>query len=67
MTGRERLQRREAAAQRDGNVREWLTESPLSQTEKLPAHLQTRWIDASRLPSRYHRVCLCQLTSSRFG
>ena len=41
-----------AAAQRGGDVREWLTGSRLPQTEKLPAHLQTRWIDASGLPSR---------------
>jgi hypothetical protein len=41
-----------AAAQRDGGVRDWLTGSRLPRTESLPAHLQTRWIDAAQLPSR---------------
>jgi len=40
------------AAQRDAGVRAWLTGTPFSSTEDLPAHLQTRWIDASQLPSR---------------
>lgn len=41
-----------SAAQDDTGVRAWLTGSRLPQTESLPAHLQTRWIDGSRLPSR---------------
>ena len=41
-----------SAAQRDDGVRDWLTGSQMPQTEKLPAHLQTRWIDAAQLPSR---------------
>ena len=41
-----------AALQGDVRVRAWLAGSPLPQTESLPAHLQTRWIDASSLPSR---------------
>jgi len=41
-----------AAAQRDDSVRNWLTGSRMPQTENLPAHLQTRWIDAAQLPSR---------------
>ena len=40
------------AAQSDAGVRAWLTASPLAPTEELPAHLQTRWVDASQLPSR---------------
>ena len=40
------------AAQSDDRVRAWLTGVPLAPTEDLPAHLQTRWIDASQLPSR---------------
>jgi hypothetical protein len=39
------------AAPRDARVRQWLTESPLPATEDLPAPLQSRWIDASALPS----------------
>jgi hypothetical protein len=41
-----------AAAQRDSDVRGWLTGGRWPQTEKLPAYLQTRWIDAAQLPSR---------------
>ena len=41
-----------AAAQDDAGVRAWLTGPRLPQTENLPAHLQTRWVDASHLPSR---------------
>ena len=40
------------AAQHDAGTREWLTGPSLGQTEGLPAPLQTRWIDASHLPSR---------------
>ena len=40
------------AAQGDAGVRAWLTGVSLSSTEALPAHLQSRWIDASQLPSR---------------
>ena len=41
-----------AAASDDSAVRAWLTTSPSAPTEALPAHLQSRWVDASRLPSR---------------
>jgi hypothetical protein len=40
------------AAQSDADVRAWLTGVPFAPTEDLPSHLQTRWIDASQLPSR---------------
>lgn len=36
----------------DANARAWLREPPLAATEKLPSHLQSRWVDASHLPSR---------------
>jgi len=39
-------------AVRDPVVREWLSSHPFPATEALPAHLQSRWIDASTLPSR---------------
>ncbi len=32
-------------------VSAWLLEAPLPATERLPAPLQSRWVDASRLPS----------------
>jgi hypothetical protein len=41
-----------AAARDDTGVRAWLTGPPMPQTENLPSHLQTRWVDASHLPSR---------------
>ncbi len=41
-----------AAAQHDTAARDWLAGSRWQETERLPAHLQTRWIDAARLPSR---------------
>jgi hypothetical protein len=41
-----------AAAHNDIGVRDWLTGSRWPETERLPAHLQTRWIDAAQLPSR---------------
>ena len=44
-----------AAAQDDAGVRAWLTGPRLPQTENLPSHLQTRWVDASHLPSRASR------------
>jgi hypothetical protein len=40
------------AARGDAGVRAWLTGVPLAPTEDLPAHLQSRWIEASQLPSR---------------
>ena len=40
-----------AAARTDAKVRTWLETSP-ALTEDLPAPLQSRWIDASRLPSQ---------------
>lgn len=41
-----------AAAQSDGKVRDWLAAPEPATTEDLPAHLQSRWVDASSLPSR---------------
>ena len=41
-----------AAAQANTNVRDWLTASGPAATEDLPSHLQSRWVDASSLPSR---------------
>ncbi len=40
-----------AAAQADAEVRAWLTASEPAATEALPSHLQSRWVDASILPS----------------
>lgn len=41
-----------AAAQEDAAVRGWLTAMEPAATEGLPAPLQSRWVDASSLPSR---------------
>jgi len=41
-----------AAARTNGAVRGWLTGESLPNTEGLPSALQSRWIDASQLPSR---------------
>lgn len=41
-----------AAARSDTAVRAWLTAAEPAATEDLPAPLQSRWVDASRLPSR---------------
>jgi hypothetical protein len=43
-----------AAAQGDAAVRDWLTASEPAATEDLPSPLQSRWVDASVLPSRAH-------------
>src|SRR5512139_983200 len=40
-----------AAAQGDAALRDWLTAPEPAATEDLPAHLQSRWVDASSLPS----------------
>jgi hypothetical protein len=40
------------AAASDRALRHWLTAPGLPATEALPAHLQSRWTDASRLPSQ---------------
>jgi hypothetical protein len=40
-----------AAAAHDTRVRAWLGSSPFPATEELPAPLQSRWVDATRLPS----------------
>lgn len=40
-----------AAARRDPTVREWVQAGPGLETEALPSPLQTRWADASELPS----------------
>ncbi len=36
----------------DETVQHWLTQDTPQSTEQLPAHLQSRWIDATTLPSR---------------
>jgi hypothetical protein len=41
-----------AAAQADESVRDWLTAPEPAATEDLPSSLQSRWVDASSLPSR---------------
>lgn len=41
-----------AAAQTDAAVRAWLASPEPAATEDLPSHLQSRWVDASTLPSR---------------
>lgn len=41
-----------AAAQGDAAVQGWLTASGPAATEDLPSPLQSRWVDASTLPSR---------------
>ena len=41
-----------AAAVTDDKVRNWLTAPELAVSEDLPSHLQSRWVDASNLPSR---------------
>lgn len=41
-----------AAAQADDAVRAWLVAPEPAATEALPSHLQSRWVDATRLPSR---------------
>lgn len=40
------------AAESDAGVRDWLTAAEPAATEDLPSPLQSRWVDASRLPSR---------------
>ncbi len=40
-----------AAAQSDASVRDWLTAPDPAATEDLPSPLQSRWVDASSLPS----------------
>ncbi len=35
----------------DPAVSAWLRQPPPADTERLPSHLQSRWVDASRLPS----------------
>ncbi len=41
-----------AAAQADSGVRAWMSAAEPAATEDLPTHLQSRWADASTLPSR---------------
>lgn len=41
-----------AAARTDPGVRDWLTSPEPASTEALPSPLQSRWVDASSLPSR---------------
>jgi len=40
------------AAEHDEQIKAWLTDSKFPETERLPSHLQSRWVDASRLPSQ---------------
>jgi len=40
------------AARADARIRDWLGGRDPARTEDLPPHLQSRWIDASALPSR---------------
>jgi hypothetical protein len=40
-----------AAAKNTPAVRDWLTAPEPASTEDLPSHLQSRWVDASSLPS----------------
>jgi pimeloyl-ACP methyl ester carboxylesterase len=35
----------------DGKIRRWLTDAAFPATEELPSELQSRWIDATELPS----------------
>ena len=39
-------------ASAEPQVQAWLREPPPASTERLPSHLQSRWVDASRLPTR---------------
>lgn len=39
-------------------VREWLRQPPPAVTERLPSHLQSRWVDAGTLPSTPHAAAL---------
>lgn len=41
-------------ASRDARVIDWLRQPPPAATEGLPSHLQSRWVDAGRLPSSPH-------------
>lgn len=41
-------------ASRDPRVAAWLRQSAPAASEALPPHLQSRWVDASRLPSASH-------------
>jgi hypothetical protein len=41
-----------AAARNIPTVRDWVTNPDLASTEDLPSHLQSRWVDASSLPSQ---------------
>jgi hypothetical protein len=40
------------SASTSGQIRQWLTGAAFPSTEELPAPLQSRWIDASELPSK---------------
>jgi hypothetical protein len=40
------------AVTHDPQVRDWLADAPFCETERLPSPLQSRWTDASVLPSR---------------
>jgi hypothetical protein len=41
-------------ASADARVQSWLRQPPPAATESLPAHLQSRWVDARQLPSVSH-------------
>ena len=41
-------------ASQEPQVQAWCRRPGLAWTEELPSHLQSRWVDASRLPSSFH-------------
>lgn len=49
--GREHFWPATLVASTDAAVAGWLRQPPPAATERLPSHLQSRWVDASRLPS----------------
>lgn len=44
----------------DARVRDWLAQPVPAATEGLPSHLQSRWVDASSLPSKPHATWAIQ-------
>nr|MCU0970192.1 hypothetical protein [Rubrivivax sp.] len=50
--GHEHFRPQTLVASADPAVKAWLAGGPLAATERLPSHLQSRWVDASTLPSR---------------
>jgi len=57
-----------AAAQGNPTVRDWLTAAEPAATENLPSSLQSRWVDASTLPSRALTPdAICQAAAAEAG